>query len=93
MVHLLGITIFETSATCAIFQEEGNVKKPREELTTDVIAGRVDAIQSFKIKIGLWCPQFKILFVRRFYCDASFFKISLLIVYKLTVIKDKPDNR
>ena len=75
MVHLLGITIFENSTTCAIFQEEGNVEEAREELTTDVIAGRVDAIQSFKIKIGFWWPEFKMLFLRRFDYDASFFFI------------------
>ena len=39
--------------TSAIFQEEGNVKEPREELTLDVIAGRIDAIQSLMTRIGM----------------------------------------
>ena len=37
----------------AIFQEEGNVEKAREELTIDVIVGRIGAIQSLTARIGM----------------------------------------
>lgn len=39
--------------TSAVFQGEGKVEEPREELTIDVIAGRIGAIQSLITRIGM----------------------------------------
>ena len=47
------ITIFGNRHNFRYFQEEGNVEETKEELTIDVIAGRIGAIQSLIRRIGM----------------------------------------